>query len=392
MHTTRLLRTLCLALFPCMAVHAQESPLPNPATEEVPLPAPPGWNASLVYASPYGIWTVRCFDVFPHLGSPELVGLDDFGRCTVLVSYSGKWTPNQTVEDRAWLGAIAHVDLDDTIPGPELYTGGKNGNLYQIVAHEEMGFDTRILARVRALELHTFVSGDLLADRPGCEMLAFALSGEVFDLRMHGGQATFPQIAKLPGRVRDAVVLDRSDREGDPWIATVMRAKRVALVRHRGETIESKVILEEPMGFGRIARRSWRPGSPDVLYVTRDDGVVLRLEERPDGTWQREMIYAGPQGLRGIVSGRFDANPEAETVAVFGYSKKVQLLTRLPGKPWRVETIFTEIDKGHWLEVAELDGRNATQEIVGSGYGARIFLLSRPPGYGLDAVPTDPGK
>ena len=38
--------------------------------------------------------------------------------------------------------------------------------------------------------------------------------------------------------------------------------------------------------------------------------------------------------------------------------------------------------KGHWLGVAEVDGRNATRELIASGYGSRIVLLSRPPGYG----------
>ena len=30
------------------------------------------------------------------------------------------------------------------------------------------------------------------------------------------------------------------------------------------------------------------------------------------------------------------------------------------------------------------------QKPIGSGYGARIFLLSRPPGYGVDGVLADP--
>jgi len=86
----------------------------------------------------------------------------------------------------------------------------------------------------------------------------------------------------------------------------------------------------------------------------------------------------------------FHPDPEVESVAVFGYSGKVQLLTRGPGDTWDVETIFEDRDRGHWLSVAELDGRNRTDEILGSGYGGRVFLLSRPPGYGLPGVPADP--
>ena len=106
--------------------------------------------------------------------------------------------------------------------------------------------------------------------------------------------------------------------------------------------------------------------------------------------WKKEIIFAGPQGLRGLVAGRFHENPEVETLAVFGYSKKVQILYKKPGMPWEVETIFEDRDRGHWLESAELDGRNATDEILGSGYGGRIFMLARPPGYGLKGVATHP--
>jgi hypothetical protein len=49
---------------------------------------------------------------------------------------------------------------------------------------------------------------------------------------------------------------------------------------------------------------------------------------------------------------------------------------------WRAETIFEDLDKGHWLATAELDGRNATREIITSGYSGRMVLLARPPGFG----------
>jgi hypothetical protein len=123
-----------------------------------------------------------------------------------------------------------------------------------------------------------------------------------------------------------------------------------------------------------------------VLYATCDDGRVIRLEQGKEGTFTPEVIYAGPQGLRGIVSGRFHADPNVESVAVFGYSRRVQLLTRYDDR-WHVETLFEDVDKGHWLAVGELDGRNATDEIILSGYGARVVLLARPPDCGLAGNP-----
>jgi hypothetical protein len=68
-------------------------------------------------------------------------------------------------------------------------------------------------------------------------------------------------------------------------------------------------------------------------------------------------------------------------IAIYGYSKRVELLSRR-ADGWHAETIFHDIEKGHWLAAAELDGRNNTREIIGTGYGGRIFYLSRPPGYG----------
>src|SRR6185436_17834808 len=119
-------------------------------------------------------------------------------------------------------------------------------------------------------------------------------------------------------------------------------------------------------------RRPSRDAAAEVLYVTRDDGLILRYEQQPGGEWSREPIYAGPQGPRGIAAGRFYDDPNRESVAVFGYSKKLQIVSRLPGQPWRVETIFTDEDQGHWLSMGEIDGRNGTDELIASGFGGRI--------------------
>ncbi|MBL8897976.1 MAG: hypothetical protein JNM84_10135, partial [Planctomycetes bacterium] len=55
---------------------------------------------------------------------------------------------------------------------------------------------------------------------------------------------------------------------------------------------------------------------------------------------------------------------------------------------WAAETIYDDADQGHWITAAELDGRNATDELVCSGFGGRISLLARKPGYGLNGIPA----
>ena len=367
----------------------------DPASAEVPLPAANGWNASLVHEGDAGIWAIGTEQFFSRLGCPEVYGLDDRGRCTILISYSGKWTPLQTVQDGKWLGALQYLDLDPHLAGKEIYTGGMSGNLFQIRPHYEVDVDTRIIARFPGQEIHTLAGGDLLPQRPGEELLCFSRLGEVFDVRpgaAPGEPFETPVIAHVGGRVRQAVVLPAQGGEA-PWIVGTCRSGKLLMMRMTGTGLDVRTIAEEPMGLGRLALRTPLHFQPLVLYVTRDDGLLLRFEGTSEGTnWKREVVYAGPQGPRGVVSGRFHDNPLVESVAVFGYSKKVQMLSRTPGKPWVVETIFNDRDKGHFLAACELDGRNSTQELIASGYGKRIVLLSRPPGYGLDGVPTSPGE
>lgn len=356
----------------------------DPRLGEVPLPCADGWEARLVLENgDVGIWTVEAFDVFRQYAVPEVVGLDDLGRCHVVVSYSGKWTPNTRVHDGKWLGGLAHGDVDPRVPGTELYTGGQSGNLYQLVAYPHGALDARLIAHLPGRELHTIVAGELDPSNATPELLVFTHPGELYRVAPTGGDGRFETelLCELPGRVRDAVVLQGKDG-GTPEIATVSRDGVLAILRLEEGRVVRKEVHREPMGMGRIALR--RGGEdPLVLYVTLDDGRVQRHERRGD-SWTTETIHAGAQGARGVVSGRFTADPDEETIAVFGYSAEVELLSRRAGGPWRAKTIFEDRDRGHWLAVAELDGRNATDEILGSGYGGRIFLLARPPGFGVD--------
>ena len=308
----------------------------------------------------------------------------------MLVSYSGKWTPITTVADGEWLGGLAQGDVDPRVPGVELYTGGKRGNLYQLVAHGTGVLDHRLVAHLPGREIHTLLAVDWDARRPGDELLAFTRPAGLFQLAPRSdGQDGFDALLleELDGRIRDALVLPRREPTDPIQIATVSRAGRLALLQPTPSGPVWTSVFERPMGMGRLALAP-APDSADagiVLYTTADDGCIVRHERNLAGAWTNELIYAGPQGPRGIAAGRFHADANIESVAVFGYSGRVELLTRA-ADGWHAETLFEDRDKGHWLAVAELDGRNTTDELIGSGYGSRIVLLSRPPGYGRSQV------
>jgi hypothetical protein len=387
-----LLLILSLPATACLALAQDQEPPPDPAKGEVTLPCEAeDWNASLIIDNgDTGIWTVDSFQVFEQYASPEVVGLDDRGRCHVLVSYSGKWTPLTRCGDGEWLGGLAHGDVDPRVPGAELYTGGRKGNVYQLLPYAHGALDCRLISHLPGLEVHTMIAGDLDPRSKGPELLAFTRPGHLYRIAPTGPNGTFETVLLevLPGRVRDALLLP--PEAGRPrQIATVTRAGVLALLSFDGDGPHWRTLHSSPMGMGRLALGPVRDGAPTVLYSTLDDGRVLRHERIPDDDWSTETIYAGPQGLRGVAAGRFDADPTVETLAVFGYSREVKLLTRR-GARWETETLFRDREKGHWLAAAELDGRNGTQELIGSGYGGRIFLLKRPPGYGVDGVLTEP--
>lgn len=381
----------------CVTSRGARDGADDPAQGEVALPAASrSWRASLLFDDEgTGVWTVKPFPVFDAFGCPEVVALDDRGRCVVLVSYSGKWTPLPTIEEHAWLGALAHADVDPRVEGRELYVGGRKGNLHQVVAYADGLTDHRRIASFPGRELHTIVAGELDPRSAGPEIFVFTRPGGLHRVAPTGPDGTFEseELQRLDGRVRDAVVLP-AQAGAAPEIATVTRAGRLELLRVGPDGPRWTTVHEEPMGMGRVALAPGSAaGGPLVLYSTLDDGRVLRHARTAAGAWSTETIYLGPQGLRGVAAGRFHADPDVETVAVFGYSGRVQLLSRDRGGeagPWRVETLFEDLDRGHWLSAAELDGRNATDELVGSGYAGRVFMLSRPPGYGRDGIALDP--
>lgn len=353
-----------------------------------------GWEATLVHESDSGIWNTGLLKCFPQYGFPEIYALDDKGRCSILVGYSGTYATNLALQDREWLGALEPVGLEMPAGEPEFYTGGKRGILYQCRAHADGSFDTRVIARFPAEELHMLIGGDLDPASHGAELLAFTHPGHVYAVHAPtspGEPFRTPRIATLAGRVRQTLLLP-AEPGATPRIAAACRSGEVLLLRLQGDSLEVRVLSEEPSGFGRLALAPGSKAGHAILYATRDDGLVLRFEENPEGPWTREIVHAGPQGPRGIAAGRFYADPEVESVAVFGYSGRVELLSRRGREPWRSETIFVDRDKGHWLAAVELDGRNATDELLCSGYGKRVLLLARPPGYGLGSVPGDAAR
>jgi len=348
--------------------------------------AAPGWRASLVLDNdPVGIWRMEALPIFPQYATPEVVGLDDQGTCWIMVSYSGKWTPTRVINDGIWLGALAFGDVDPSFPGNELYVGGKKGVLYQVRSYADGGVDARRIAAFPGHEIHSIAAGELDPSAPGPELLVFTRPGGLYQLTATpDGDFRSEFLEDLSGRIRDAQVLP----DGHAMV-TAGRDGKVSLLRMTKDGPQWTTIHQAAAGRGRLAIGQIQAAGMPIIYSTEDQGRIFRHQPQPDGSWTTTTIYSGPLGPRGLVAGHFLPNPQRETVAIFGYSGRVELLAR-DGEQWQSTTLFTDRDRGHWLSKIEVDGRNNTDEILLSGYGARMVLLTSDPGTGVPelAVPV----
>jgi len=373
------------------ALEPHSSTQDDPAKKLVLLDgAADGWRASLVLDNdPVGIWRMEPVQFFPQYATPEVIGLDDQGSCWIMVNYSGKWTPMRLLHDGVWLGALAHADVDSTAPGNELYVGGKRGVLYQVRSYHDGLADARRIATFDGREVHTLVAGSIREGTAAPEILVFTRPGALYRVTsQQDGIFTTEFLGELPGRIRDARLL-----ADGKTIVTAGRDGKISLLRMTAAGPQWEVIHDLDSGRGRLALGEMQASGMPLIYSTGDAGRVFRHELMADGSWQSSTIYSGPLGPRGLVAGHFLPNHDIETVAVFGYSGRVELLQR-EGEMWSASTLFTDRDRGHWLSKIEIDGRNNTDEILLSGYGARMVLLSADPGSGVEelSVPVDLDK
>lgn len=371
---------------------AQDPSASGPGTPAAaPLAAPgetaPGWRAEvLLDVAPTGIWCVAPFEVFPQYAETELVALDDLGRAHVIISYGGRWTVQSTGPEGSWLGVAASADVDPRIAGPEIYLGAESGRLWQLVGHRREGvIDRRLIAQLDGRPIHALVAGQFGPQAGQNSLLAFTEPAEVWRLtpkpvEFDGFEAEL--LSPLDGRVRQAIAVDVpgggqralcASRSG--WVGWIDAANAAA-----PEKLHSL-----DFGRGRLALSPGSTTAAGAAYSTAEDGTIWKHRWAPGVEPLSRRIFRGPMGPRGIACGRFNPDDNTESVAIFGYSGSVQLLTPPPSGDgeWNATTLFTDRDpngtvqRGHYLARVELDGRNDTDELVLCGYSGRVTLLAR---------------
>lgn len=346
-----------------------------------------GWTAQTIHQADAGVWYAHVAKVVPDYGQNEVIAADDKGRFLVLSVYSGNWTAHSCTPDGLWLAPTRPADVDPRVLGSELYAAGRAGSIHQIVRRNQpfarFSLESREIGHVGGEEFHAMLAADLLPEAPGDELLGFAITGAVYRLAPVAGGDGFSlqKVAQVPGRVRDVAVLPGAPGTA-PTLLGVSRSGDLLALQLSAQGLSHRVLLHEDSGLGRITAS---PTVPGVVYVTRDDGLLVRVQLGDGGVVARLPMLATAQGLRGVAAGRFFADGR-EAVACYGYGKAVQMVTRAADGRFLVEDLYVGAQQGHWLAVGELDGRNGTDELVATGFDGAIVLLSREPGYGLPGV------
>lgn len=386
MSSSRSIAAPCIAAVASLAVSLLgQAPI---TTTAVPMPgAAKGWTAHTIHQGDAGIWYAHVAKAVPWYGQNEILATDDKGRFLLLAVYSGNWTAYSCTPDGQWLAPSRPADVDPRVPGHEFYAAGRGGSLHRVTMRDQpfarFSLESCEIAHVRHEEFHTVIAADLLPEHAGDELLAFAISGAVYRLTAGtaGDSFAMQKVATMPGRVRDVVVAPAAAGKAPELIGVSRSGDLVAMQLGAGE-LTHRLLLHEDSGLGRVAAS---PVAADVFYVTRDDGLLLRVHLGADGKVERQPMLATRQGLRGVAAGRFFADGR-EAVACYGYGQTVEMVTRRADGTFAVEALLTTVQKGHWLAVGELDGRNNTDELVATGFDGTVVLLAREPGYGLAGV------
>lgn len=345
------------------------------------------WQATTLWQSDVPVWSLLVEDLLPALPGPEIVALDELGRAPLLfvpARFESRVVPWFTIMDGRWLGAAAFGDADPRREGSELYLAGGRGNLYQVVPLPRGGFESRLVWYIDD-EIHALLLDDVIPDHTGLDLLACTLAGEIVHV-IPSGEPDTPWRGEVihtePARVRQVVAGDFSPiLEGREIVFVSLAGRCIHLGFDEGR-LDTQVLWQSDQGLARIVRGGSSGGElENVLYIAGDDGRLVRLSRRPDAEWSGRVIYESEAGLRGAATGRFTSESYEESIALFGYDRKVVLLLRSQADgPFLSRTIFNDSDRGHWLAAAELDPRNATDEILVCGYSGRVTLLTRSDG------------
>ena len=138
-----------------------------------------GWKHESIYSDRVGQSRVAC-------GEPGVLIGGDEGKVTLAQRRDGRWTAEFLAREPGKIRGVAIADVDQDVPGPEMYACGYSLNVVQLVRDADGLWRSKAVFQAPR-PLHHLVSGDIDPVHPGPELLTCGHGGKliVLTLREH---------------------------------------------------------------------------------------------------------------------------------------------------------------------------------------------------------------
>ena len=134
-----------------------------------------GWKHETIYADATGQSRVACGTIGVLIGG-------DGGKITLAQRTNGRWTTECLARDSGKIRGVVIADVDEAIPGEELYACGYSRNVTQLTRDADGFWSSRVIA-TDARPLHHLVAGDIDPAHPGAELTTCGHSGHLIALK-----------------------------------------------------------------------------------------------------------------------------------------------------------------------------------------------------------------
>ncbi len=327
------------------------------------------WQATVVLEAPAKLSGCDIGDIDPRRPGNEIAAVGGNGEVYV-VHRDGDagWKHEVVARTQGEPIQCAIGDADPDREGAELVVVGMaagnedsgGAGAAHIIWWDGYGWKRKLLFEDSAL-IHGVCIGELDAARPGHEILLVGFSGRATLVYREGGAWLTETAGDLGGAGKTAVVY----RGG---AAVACSAGTVVHVRKTGGRWSSEVLDRADAGQSRIGTDGTR------LLVARDDGALGLIDRRV-----RTDIHKEGHKLRGAVLADLDPASPGIEAATAGYEGRITVLYP-EGDAWRAETAFRDTGRFHHLVAGELLAAGQGPELAGCGYSRRLTVVARVPG------------
>jgi hypothetical protein len=383
-HARCCLLLLTAALPACGGARPNEAPKPDDAASVTAGWAErEGWIAGVVADLGEKLGGCAVGDMDPALPGDEIAVAGVSGRIWLVSVSDGRWQAQLIGQAKGEMIQVAVGDVDPSAPGLEVIAVGMAAGTEDdggegaahLLRRATEGWTMEELHRSPAL-LHAVTTLDV-DGRPGDEIIVAGFARRIVQLSVSDAGWIATELAQVDGAVKSL----------QPFGAGLAAAcADGALVETRPAddgTWRVRVLDQALAGLARLG------GDGRRLLVARDDGVLQLVQVSGDSP----LANAGPGSggvdvaevhresgkLRGAVIADLDPSLPGLELGTAGYGRCVTVVAQHDGA-WLSEIVWQDDDRLHHLAAGHIPAVGESAVLVACGYSGRVVVAIRRPG------------